>query len=846
MTPSVETAGPAAPAPEAPVERSLPLVAFERQLAPLRRIAAYGAAHPESTRYVEIIGRRWLDPLLELDLPEPLRASLILLAGQLAGIDDLEPSDRQERFRTLRTELARLDAVLGLPLPRADRPRLRRRRPTPKPSAPEAPREQERGRSSRGRGSRRRDARKASARDETRTTAEPPARKQPRRALWNGNPSVALSDLDVDEDLVLQLAEHDITTVHDLLVLRPVAERVFKPIHGAGRELPQGRIAVGGRLAGIHTVLRPDGSRTVHATLKGAGRMPLSWVDTADAERFADNVDIGQRVVVVGTWNGQSLDDAAGVVEDGKQVRQVDYGLEGVSDTALQELFFKLLPGFGDLRDPLPGALRPDGLPQRGQALLALHARGDREAALRRLAFDEVLGLSLAQCWARFADRKRGIAQNVLHTAASVLLSSIDESLSDVAEGVLDEIKRDLRRSRPMRRLLGGAPGAGKSLVALLAATAVAEGKVQVLWSTPDAQLAEAHYAFARELLEPTGLVAEYLPPGRKPDRALLDRIKRGETHLLFATHDRLGSDIAFRRLGLVVLHDHDRAVDHLGSVDGLGSPAPDVLVVCRQRPTTASLLTTWASYGLSWIDGPASPDWTIKTISHRDAAYAPARHALHNGGQCAVIFPQVNGTDALDPTEASRVLSALSSDALGGARLSLLHGAMPREDRVRTLADLAHRRVDGVVSTLPLEDLPPVPGLEVAIVEHAHRVSAHRLARIAGMGVSQVSFVVADDAPDDTSDRIAAALAGTPEPQELNEPELRFFDRSRDRDLLLQARRVALDILQVDTGLRNGNHADLLRLVHADWSTWMSDADCPLPQPGEGSRRRRRRRRRR
>ena len=862
MSDAVGAAGPAEPAPVSTEESPLPLVLFERNLAPVRRVAAYGSQHPESTRFVEVNVRRWLEPLLETDLPEPIRAPLILLAGQIAGIDALDGDQRQERFRTMRQELVRLDSVLGLPLPRQDRPRRKPRRaveraaPEAPPAESQAPAEQssrtertERSSGRRGRRGRSRNERSEAPRQKT-TAPEPtpaPERKQPKRPFWNGNPTLALAELEIDADLVERLASHNLRTVHDLLVHRPVAERIHKPIHGAGRELPEEEIAVGGRLAGLHSVLGPDGTRTVQATLKGAGRMKLAWAEVADAERFADNVEIGQRVVVVGTWNGERLENAAGVVEDGKQVRQVQYGLDGVSDAELQDLFFKLLPGFGDLRDPLPNTLRPQDLPGRGQALLALHARGDRTAAERRLAFDEALGLSLGGCWPRFSQRQKGIQQSVLHTAPSVMLSGLDLTLSDAAELAFDELKRDLRRNRPMRRLLAGTPGAGKGLVALLASAAVAEGKVQVLWLTPDDQLAEAHYTYASELLEPTGLKAEFLAPGRKPDRQLLDRLKRGETHVLFATFGQLEHDLPFRRLGLVVLHDHEQAPTVLGKLEHLGPPNPDILVVARQRPTTVSLLTDWASWSLSWLEGPALPDWTVKTVSQRDAAYAPARHAIHSGNQCAVLFPQVAGKDALDPSEASRVMAALSSDALGGAKLALLHGAMPRADRVRTVEDLAHRRVDGVVSTLPLEDLPPLPGIEVAIIEHAHRVGAERLARITGMGIHQLSLVVPDDVNEAARKRLETVLAGTRAPEDVSSvPSVRFLVPERDRDLVLRARAAALEVLHVDTGLRNGAHADLLRLVQANWPVWTGDEECPLPQPGDSGRRRRRRRRRR
>ncbi|MCA9569857.1 MAG: hypothetical protein KC656_18560, partial [Myxococcales bacterium] len=525
MSEAPEASAPA----EASSEPSLPLPLFDRNLAPIRRIAAFATDHPDAVSYVEANTRRWLTPLLEADVPEPIRQSLIGLAGQIGGVDTLGVDERARRMANVRQELARLDAVLGLPLPRADRPRPERprggRRQEPeRTSEPVEAREGgRRGKNRRRRGGDRADRNERVERDapepnESVLIEEP--RRQPRRAFWNGNPNVGIADLDVPDDLANALEDAGILTVHDLLHHEPLSEQVFRPIHGAGRELPEGEVAVGGRLAGFHSRLRPDGHRTVQATLKGAARLPLRWTDAAAADRFASTVEVGQRVVVVGTYDGEVLADPDGVVEDGKVVRRVSYGLPGVPDSEVHQLVFKLLPGFGELRDPLPPELRPRDLPGHAEALLALHGRGDRDAARRRLAWEEAFGLALTASWDRHTKRTKGIQQAVMHRAPSIILSSIDHVLPDASEAAFDAIKRDLRRGRPMRRVLAGDAGSGRGLVALLAAASLAESKVQVLWVAPDEQLAEAHFAFAHDLLKAAGIEAAFLPAGRKVQAA--------------------------------------------------------------------------------------------------------------------------------------------------------------------------------------------------------------------------------------------------------------------------------------------------------------------------------------
>jgi ATP-dependent DNA helicase RecG len=826
-----------------PADEGLPLPLVERQLAPIRRLVAYATEHPDRARYVEANLRRWLGPLLEANLPEPFRDVLIALAGAIAGIDTLDPADRTLRLRPIRQEIARLDAVLGLPLPRRDRPRPTRPRRSARTEAPpqEEPRER-RGR--RGRGRRRGSASREERREEP--PAPRPRVPEPRQPFWSGNPYQEVKTLPIEPSLADALLTAGISTVADLLHLRPTDQEILRPIHGAGRPLPQGRIAVGGRLAGRHTVLR-NTSREARATLVGADRLTLTWSDPADADRALDGVSQGERVVVVGEERDGRLHEPTAVVEDGKEVRLVHYGLPGVADDAVQRLLFRLLPGFAQVRDPLPNAIRPDGLIAHGQALLALHARGDRKAAQRRLAYEEALGVSLGAAWPSTAQRRRGIQQTVLHRAVSVIQTHLDGHLSDSAEQAFDDIRRDLRRNRPMRRVLAGPPGGNKGLTALLAAAAVAEGKSQVLWVGATAQHAEALYAFSAPLLAVAGLKAELLRPGRKPSAQLRDQLKRGEIHVLFTAPDPVDSSLEFRRLGLVISSERHGRVGLGGArVEELGPPFPDLLVVAGTRPTAAELLGPWGDFGVSWVDGPPAPTAVVKTVSQRDSAYAAARTTLVSGGQVAVLFPQINGTDALDPTEASRVMSAISEEALSGAKMTLLHGAMPAADRRQTVADMSHRRAEALLSTVPLEDLAPIPGIDVVVVEHAQRMEPLRLGRIAGMGVRQVSLVVADDTPADQVEALLESLAG-PTADHDTGIQFAFFDPRHDTDLLVDARRAALELLSVDGSLRNGAHADLVRLVRTRWRVWMgADAPCPLPDVGEGGSQKRRRRRRR
>ncbi|MEZ4323162.1 MAG: hypothetical protein R3F61_37195 [Myxococcota bacterium] len=867
---------------ESAEDPGLPLRELDRGIAPIRRVVSFAVDRPGNVSYFESNIRRWLDPLLALELPEPLREQLVTLAGQLAGFDALDAAGRLARLHRIRQLVIRLDALLGLPLPEKERRSPRKHggrnssqdgsaRTRGADDADGADDATQRSRSRRSRKSKRGRDRSDGASDPTDPAgsedsgdallsddldamlevAEDSEPREPRgRRFWNGNPYVAIDDLEIEDDLANALKDAGIEIVRDLLLRPPVSVESYRPIHGAGRALPEGRIAVGGRLKSTWTVCRPDGSRSIHARLHGAGPLTLAWEDERTARWWLESVAIDDRMVVVGTWNGENLEDPEVVFDSGKSVRLPRFGLEGVPDARVQALLFRLMPMVRHLRDPVSGAVRGSQVALH-EAVESLHGRGDPEVGRTRMAFDEALVVGIAAGWDRFgANKVRGIQHAIVHSKLDRLLSAADVRLDDEQQLAFDEIKRDLRRSRPMRRVLMGGPGGGKGLVALLTAVLVAESKCQVLWVSSDAQLAETRFAACEPLLREAGVVARIVTGA--PNGALRDALKRGEVHILFGTPELVGADLEFRRLGLVVSSEAKGFGEVSAAVDALKAPRPDLLVVPVVPPTVTALLTGWADHEITIVVGPEPPDVVVKSSANRVSAYAPARHTLMGGGQVAVLFPQIGGKDALEPGEAHRVVSALGAEALSGARIALVHSAMPRDERQRVVSDFSHRRADALVATLPLEDGPPVPGLQIAVVEQAHRMEPARLRRIAGMGVKQVVLVVDEGTSEERSTELHTVVrdhrslpAG--EPSEAA-PRFRFLDPARDASILLQGRNLALDLMAADPGLRNGQNADLVRAALVAWPQLFGDRPCPLPEPtdsGSGGKRRRRRRRR-
>lgn len=850
-------------------------VALDAALSPVRRVVAFALRRgPSAVRYLGIVTSRWIDLASSSPCPPVASEYLEQMRRSVQDFDTLPEDQQQARLAEIHASLSALDRLLGLPLP------MERAKPAPDPE-----RESERPpeRTSRRGKSGRRGRRKSSSKKKRRTAKSAPAPSQ--SAPASEPPSVRWSDdsfgggdiMDLDApDTVLQaLVAQGITRTGQLLGRRPIHFEVVHPILGAGRIQSSGRQAVGGRVRRRSTRLRPDGSRLGEVVLHGAGPTSARWTGGVP-EWLMDRLEVGQRVVLVGDVQ---IDEGGMAVlhepelsfDDGKHAaRLAKYGIEGVDDVEVRALIAQCLEDADKLIDPLPPALRERrGLVGLGEALHQAHQRGDRSrAGSERLAYDESLLVHLGLLWSRFqGTRERGLSHGILHRLIGTADQQASVELTDEQQLALEDIKRDLRGSAPMRRVLTGEVGAGKGLVALLSTLIVAENKHQVLVVAPDRATAEQRYAFSEPLLRELGLVARlYVEP---PSRSQLDAIKRGEVHVLYGTSDLLDPAIEFRRLGLVVAGERDTFGSIPAKVHALRSPSPDLLVITSTPIPSPVLLEAYPTFDLTVLrhyPGAPVPCEVIEP-SERETAYDRASAVVREGGQVIIVFPMRRGADAIDAPEAMRIVATLQSRIFPEHRVRLFHGGMSREDRYQTWAAFRDRSIDVLLTTTHFEAGPAVCGARLVIVEQADRMSLSRLHRVRGhIAVADAPpqcLLITGEEPDEPGvlrvrrfaesthgfqvavqeleqRGLGAMVAGEP-----GEPvRFSWLDPLGDLDSLLAARADARAILEDDSALRRGGSVEIARYLRARWPDLLP-SPCPIQVHAGGGRRRRRRRRR-
>jgi ATP-dependent DNA helicase RecG len=326
--------------------------------------------------------------------------------------------------------------------------------------------------------------------------------------------------------------------------------------------------------------------------------------------------------------------------------------------------------------ETLPGALlKRLKLPHRFDALQRVHfpeagtpitqLMSAATPAHRRLIFEELFYLELGLELKRRRMRERsGNAFVTDENVRKAIKQVLPFHPTAAQKRVLAEVAADMRRPQPMRRLLQGDVGSGKTIVAMQAALIAIENSFQVAMMAPTEILATQHYLSARKLLgnaisPRTGrpyritLLTGSLDAGAK--REARARIYRGETDLAIGTHALIEEKVEFHRLGLVVVDEQHRfgvqqrfQLMKKPGADGIPSE-PDVLVMTATPIPRTLALTLYGDLETSVIDQlppGRTPIITRRTSEQRaDEVWEFVRKQVAAGRQAYIVYPVIEGS---------------------------------------------------------------------------------------------------------------------------------------------------------------------------------------------------------
>lgn len=470
----------------------------------------------------------------------------------------------------------------------------------------------------------------------------------------------------------------------------------------------------------------------------------------------------------------------------------------GLTAVRLRIAIRAALDRFGrDYPEYLPTAVRrAEGLLEIGAALEEAHYPSSfeaRDAAIDRLAFDELLALQLGMV-ARRRERGRAAAGPIVvdDAVAERLLAAVAAGLAERTgrpveltpdqRRAIEAIRADLARPVPMLRLLQGDVGSGKTAVAAVALGLAGLAGRQAALLAPTDLLARQHAETVGRLLAGVGLEVALLTgslPGRERTR-VLEGLQAGRIQVVVGTHALLGDAVAFARIGLVVIDEQHRfGVEQRGRLDAKAADGSPHVLLMTATPIPRTLgQVLYADLDVSDLRTPPAGRRPIRTaIRHPDEldrVWAFVRDEAAAGRRTFVVVPLIGPSgeaggasgeaeaDELgllepDDPEAVRAWAAAAEAeaerlrrVLAPLRVGLVHGRMPAAERDAAMEAFRDGRLDVLVGTTVIEVGVDVPEASVMVIEGADRfglAQLHQLRGRVGRGDAQSYCVLVSEA---------------------------------------------------------------------------------------------------
>ncbi len=524
---------------------------------------------------------------------------------------------------------------------------------------------------------------------------------------------------------------------------------------------------------------------------------------------------------------------------------------EGISSRALERLISIALEQVSaHIKEILPDDLLAEyDLMGRAEALRAIHQPRDMDEALRarrRLAFNELLTLQLG-----FALLRQGRADE---TAAALPAEAAEEFLSllpfiPTAAQVraVREAASEMASPQPMRRLLQGDVGSGKTAVAAALLMQAVRGGTQGAIMAPTELLARQHFETLHALFAPCKLPPDSLAllvgsTGAKEKKRIKEGLAAGTIPLVVGTHALLERDVAFAQLGLAVVDEQHRfGVEQRNALTSAQEKAalPHLLVMSATPIPRSLAMIIYGDLDISVLDELPPGRTPVETYCVPSAlhtrAYGYVRKHLDAGRQGYIVCPRVEDDDAGELAAVTQLYDSLSSGVFAGYRLGLLHGKLGSRQKEAVMQGFAEGKIQLLISTTVVEVGVDVPNAVIMVIENAERFGLsqlHQLRGRVGRGKEKSTCILISDAENEdaqarfeimkqTNDGFLIAkkdleLRGPGDffgARQHGLPVLRLADIAADAELLAQSRAAASELLRRDPNLSDPAHYNIKKL---------------------------------
>jgi len=634
-----------------------------------------------------------------------------------------------------------------------------------------------------------------------------------------------------------QLGRLGIVTVGDLLLFPPrtyADRRTLTPVFSA---LPGSDVTVSGTIVSAGFRKSKKGKGIFTAVLEDAtGRMTLSffnWKYISSRLRPGVEVTASGRVDPFdgGSMVHPEIEFARKDSHFQPRVLPVYPLTAGITQNYLRKLTSRALESFAEgMSQVLPlQYLRERGWEDRSHVIRSLHYPPDPgrgEDARRLLALEELFLHQLILRSVREASAaRRGITMIPESTVLERFIGALPFSPTDAQLRSIDLIRRRMAGSSPMRMLIQGDVGCGKTAVAVAAASICSACGYQTAFVAPTEVLAAQHSRSVSRMTAPLGFSSETLTGGtsRTERNRILYELESGGLDILVGTHAVLEDTVNFSRLGLCVIDEqHKFGVQQRESLLSSRDPLPHLLIMSATPIPRTLAMTLYGDLESSVIDQMPPGRGSVRTMvmdrTSRNRVFDHLVQRLDAGERAYIVYPLREASEETDLRDAASSFQILREGPLGRFGIGMLTGAMKPEEKLAVTGRFISGEISVLVSTTVIEVGIDVPEATVMIVANAERFGLSQLHQLRGRigrgGRDSWCYLMkghpcGQDAEErlsvleseDDGFRISAAdlrqrgpgeIAGT---RQHGIPVYRIASLSTDSDLLGEASRLACDV---------------------------------------------------
>src|ERR1035437_3582677 len=664
----------------------------------------------------------------------------------------------------------------------------------------------------------------------------------------------------VGPERAAQLARVEIRSIEDLLLHRPRRyedRRQLLPIASLQLRDP---VTTRGKVVALGVKWFKQHTKSIFELIldDGTARLHCRWWNLPFMEKY---FAVGNEVIVFGKpvqLKPRTMDHPeTEVMEDGEdpiihfgRLTPVYPLTEGLPQRWLRSLIWRTLNQLqGQIPDPLPEAARlqlAPPFPTRAQAIRMLHfpeTLADTETARRRLALDEFVELQRQIQLRRrnFETKAQARPCGGDNHLIKPFLAQLGFKLTGAQTKVLRELRLDMFGPHPMRRLLQGDVGSGKTVVAACCALMALESGYHVALMAPTEVLAEQHFGNFTNWLEPLGVAVELQTGSRKtlsvqrlkskvqsPEGEVQapkpnvqsqepeSRIQQQPT-LTIGTHALIETGFAPENLGLVIIDEqHKFGVAQREQLVRKGNYPHLLVMTATPIPRTLGL-TLYGELDVSVIDelppGRGSIKTFVRAADKLPKVWAFIRDRLAEGRQAYVVYPRVEESSPNGIKAVTKEFETLRQ-TLAPFGVGLVHGRLRPKETEAVMAAFRAGKVQTLLATSLIEVGVDVPNATIMLIENAEMfglAQLHQLRGRIGRGAHDSYCILVAAAKgkesrtrlrvlEETTDgfRIAEEglrLRGPGEllgQQQSGMPRFRFGDLTTDFELIQQARELA------------------------------------------------------